>query len=124
MVEFIVYGFLFSKTLMWIFDVLGMQINPFEVRRQEEYLNPNLTSFQIMTCAPIWSAKGKLEMKTWIFWNFIIGRCHGTSNVTFYKTTFIKFSISISYGLSNLLVILQNPNKKILNLIKNPYLIL
>jgi hypothetical protein len=33
------------------------------------------------------------------------------SNVTFYKTTFIKFSISISYELSKLLVILQNPNK-------------
>jgi hypothetical protein len=33
------------------------------------------------------------------------------SNVTFYKTTFIKISISINYGLFRLLVILHNPNK-------------
>jgi hypothetical protein len=38
---------------MQIFDVLGMQISPFEVRKQEEYLNPKLTSFQIMKCASI-----------------------------------------------------------------------
>jgi hypothetical protein len=38
---------------MQIFDVLGMKINPFESRRQEEYLDPKLTSFQIMTCAPV-----------------------------------------------------------------------
>jgi hypothetical protein len=34
---------------MQIFDVLGMQIGPFEGWRQDEYLNPKLTSFQIMT---------------------------------------------------------------------------
>jgi len=33
------------------------------------------------------------------------------SNVTFLKTTFIKISISISYGIFKLLVILQNFNK-------------
>jgi hypothetical protein len=33
------------------------------------------------------------------------------SNVTFYNTTFIRFSISINDGLSKLLVILLNPNK-------------
>ncbi len=38
---------------MQIFDVLIMQISPFEGKRQEEYLNPKLTSFQIMTCTPI-----------------------------------------------------------------------
>ncbi len=38
---------------MQIFNVLGMQISPFEGRRQEEYLNPKLTSFQIKTCAMI-----------------------------------------------------------------------
>jgi len=38
---------------MQVFDVLGMQISPFEGREQEEYLNPKLTSFQIMTCVPI-----------------------------------------------------------------------
>ncbi len=38
---------------MQIFYVLGMKISPFESKRQEEYLNPRLTSFQTMTCAPI-----------------------------------------------------------------------
>jgi hypothetical protein len=38
---------------MQIFDILGMQINPFESRRQEEYLNPKLTSSQIMKFALI-----------------------------------------------------------------------
>jgi hypothetical protein len=38
---------------MQIFDVLGMQISPFEGKRQEEYSNPKLTSFQIMKCASI-----------------------------------------------------------------------
>jgi hypothetical protein len=38
---------------MQIFDVLGMQIGPFESRRQEEYLTLKLTSFQIMTHTPI-----------------------------------------------------------------------
>ncbi len=38
---------------MQIFDVLGMKFTPFEGKRQEEYLNPKLTSFQIVTCAPI-----------------------------------------------------------------------
>jgi hypothetical protein len=33
------------------------------------------------------------------------------SNVTFYKQMFIKFFISINYGLFKLLVILQNPTK-------------
>jgi hypothetical protein len=33
------------------------------------------------------------------------------SNVTFKKKKIINFSISISYELSKLLVILQNPNK-------------
>jgi hypothetical protein len=35
------------------FDVLRMQINPFESRRQEKNPNPKLTSFQIMTHVPI-----------------------------------------------------------------------
>jgi hypothetical protein len=35
------------------FDVLRMQISPFESRSQEKYLNPKLTSFQIMTRVPI-----------------------------------------------------------------------
>jgi hypothetical protein len=52
-VEFGVHSFPFSEFLMRIFDVLEMQISPFEGERQEEYLNPKLTSFQIMTCAPI-----------------------------------------------------------------------
>jgi hypothetical protein len=30
---------------MQIFDVLGMQISPFESKKQDEYLNPKLTSF-------------------------------------------------------------------------------
>jgi hypothetical protein len=34
-------------------DILGMQISPFESRKQEKYLDLKLTSFQIMTRAPI-----------------------------------------------------------------------
>jgi hypothetical protein len=52
---------------MQTFDILGIQISPFEGRRQEEYLNPKLTSFQIMTCVAIRLVRGKLETKTWIF---------------------------------------------------------
>jgi hypothetical protein len=52
-VDFGVHNFPFSKILMQIFDALGMQISPFEGRRQEEYLNPKITSFQIMKCASI-----------------------------------------------------------------------
>jgi hypothetical protein len=51
-VDFGVYHFIFSEFLMQLFDVLGTQISPFEFRRQEEYLNPKLTTFQI-TCVPI-----------------------------------------------------------------------
>jgi hypothetical protein len=61
---------------MKIFDVLGMKINPFEGRKQEEYLNPKLTSFQIMTCVLIWSAREKVGSKNIDFWIFIIGRCY------------------------------------------------
>jgi hypothetical protein len=53
MVDFGVHNFPFSKILMQTFDVLGMQISPFECRRQQEYLNLKLTSFQIMTCVLI-----------------------------------------------------------------------
>jgi hypothetical protein len=38
---------------MPIFDVLAMQIRPFESRRQEKHLNAKLKSFQIMTHVPI-----------------------------------------------------------------------
>ncbi len=55
---------------MQIFDVLGMQISPFEGRRQEEYLNLKPTSFQIMTCVPIWSARGKVGSKNMDFLKF------------------------------------------------------
>ncbi len=48
-----IHNFPFSQFLMQIFDVLGMQISPFESRKQEEYLNPILTNFQIMTKFPI-----------------------------------------------------------------------
>jgi hypothetical protein len=53
MADFGVQNFLFSEFLMQIFDVLGMQISPFEGRRQKKYLNPKLTSFQIITCVSI-----------------------------------------------------------------------
>jgi hypothetical protein len=46
--DFGVHRFPLSKNLMQIFDGLGMQISPFEGRKQEEYLNPKLISFQIM----------------------------------------------------------------------------
>jgi hypothetical protein len=55
---------------MQLFDVLGMQISPFEGRRQEEYLNPKLTSFQIMTCVSIWLARGKIGSKNMDFLKF------------------------------------------------------
>jgi hypothetical protein len=48
-----IHNFLFSQFLMQVCDVLGMQISPFECRKQEEYLNPILISFQIMTNVPI-----------------------------------------------------------------------
>ncbi len=70
MVEFGVHSFPFSEFLMRIFDVLEMQISPFEGERQEEYLNPKLTSFQIMTCAPIWSIRGKVGSKNMDFLKF------------------------------------------------------
>jgi hypothetical protein len=76
MANFGVHNFLFSKIWMQNFDVLEMQINPFEGRRQEEYLSLKLISFQIMTCAPIWSIKGKVGSKNMDFLKFIIGRCY------------------------------------------------
>jgi hypothetical protein len=48
-----IHDFPFSQFLMQICDVLGMQSSPFESTKQEEYLNPILTSFQIMTNVPI-----------------------------------------------------------------------
>jgi hypothetical protein len=48
-----IHNFPFPQFLMQICDVLRMQINPFESRRQEEYLNLILTSFQTMTNVPI-----------------------------------------------------------------------
>ncbi len=53
-----------------MFDVLGIQINPFEGRGQKEYLNPKLTGFQIMTCALIWSTRGKVGSKNMDFSKF------------------------------------------------------
>jgi len=44
-VDFGIHNFRFSKILKQIFDVLGMQISPFESRRREKYLNPKLKSF-------------------------------------------------------------------------------
>ncbi len=44
-----------------------MQISSFESRRQEKYLNPKLTIFQIMTCALILLAKGKVRSKNMNF---------------------------------------------------------
>jgi hypothetical protein len=49
-----------------------MQIKPFESRRNED--TPKFRSFQIMTCVPIWWARGKLEAKTWVFKKIIFGR--------------------------------------------------
>jgi hypothetical protein len=113
MTDFGVHSFLFSKFSMWIFDVLGMQISPFESRRWKEYLNLKLTIFQIMTCAPIWLVRGKVRSKNMGFLKFyiIFANVMLGSNVTFYKKMFIKFFISINYGVLKLLVILQNPNK-------------
>ncbi len=48
---------------MGVFDVLGMQNSPFESRRQEKYLNPKLTSFQIIIRASISSTRGKVKSK-------------------------------------------------------------
>jgi hypothetical protein len=53
MTNFGIPNFPFSKNLMQKIDVLGMQISPFGCRRQEKYLNPKLTSFQIMKYASI-----------------------------------------------------------------------
>ncbi len=55
---------------MQIVDLVGMQISPFQNRMQEEYLNPKLTSFQIMTHAPILSTKGKFRSKNIGFLKF------------------------------------------------------
>jgi hypothetical protein len=55
---------------MGIFDVLGMQNGPFENKRQEEYLNPKLTSFQVMIHAPISLARGKIRSKNIGFLKF------------------------------------------------------
>ncbi len=70
MEDFGVHSFPFSKNLMQIFDGLGMQISPFEGRKQEEYLNPKLISFQIMKYVLIWLVKGKVGSKNMDFWNF------------------------------------------------------
>ncbi len=67
MVDFGVHNFFISEILMQIVDVLGMKISPFESRKQEKYISPKLTSFQIMKCVPIWSTRGKVGRKTWIF---------------------------------------------------------
>jgi hypothetical protein len=48
-----IHNFPFSQFLVQKCDVLGMQISAFESREQEEYLNPIVTSFQIMTNVPI-----------------------------------------------------------------------
>ncbi len=53
MVDFGVHNFFISEILMQIVDVLGMKISPFESRKQEKYISPKLTSFQIMKCVPI-----------------------------------------------------------------------
>ncbi len=76
MLDFRVHNFPFLEFLMQIFDVLGMQISPFKGTRQEKYLNPKPISFQIMKCVLIWSVRGKVGSKTWIFWNFIIDKCY------------------------------------------------
>jgi hypothetical protein len=55
---------------MQIFDILGTQISPFESREQEEYLDPKLTSFQVMTCASILSIRGKVGSKNMDFLKF------------------------------------------------------
>jgi hypothetical protein len=44
-----------------------MQINPFESKKQEEYLNPILTKFQNKRNIPIWLAKGKVKSKKRVF---------------------------------------------------------
>jgi hypothetical protein len=55
---------------MQIVDVLVMQISPFETKGQQEYLNPKLTSFQIMTCVLILLARGKVKSKSMGFLKF------------------------------------------------------
>jgi len=55
---------------MGIFDVLGMQNSPFESKRQEEYLIPKFTSFQIMIGASITSTRGKIKSKNIGFLKF------------------------------------------------------
>ncbi len=70
MTNFGIPNFPFSKNLMQKIDVLGMQISPFGCRRQEKYLNPKLTSFQIMKYASIWSIKGKVGSKNMDFLKF------------------------------------------------------
>jgi hypothetical protein len=49
---------------------MGMKINLFEGRRQEEYLNPKFPSFQIMTRAPILSTRGKVGSENMDFLKF------------------------------------------------------
>jgi hypothetical protein len=60
-----------------------------------------------MKCAPILSTRGKVGSKKYGFFEILqlVDVMLG-NNVIFYKTTFIIFSILISYGLSKLLVIL------------------
>ncbi len=67
MIDFGVHNFPVLEFWMQIFDILGMQINPFESRRQEEYLNPKLTSSQIMKFALIWSIRGRVGSKNMDF---------------------------------------------------------
>ncbi len=52
---------------MQIFDVLGMQISQFEGKKQEEYLNPKLINFKIMTCVLIWLATESWKQKHGFF---------------------------------------------------------
>jgi hypothetical protein len=55
---------------MQIFDILGMQISPFESKRQGGYLNPKLIKIQIMTCVLIWLNRGKVRSKNMGFLKF------------------------------------------------------
>lgn len=41
------HNFLFSQILMQICGVLGMQISPFESKKQEEYLTLHLQIFKL-----------------------------------------------------------------------------
>jgi hypothetical protein len=43
-VDFAAHNLFFLEFLMQLFGVLGMQISPFEGRRQEKYFNLKITS--------------------------------------------------------------------------------